>query len=88
MVMDTLMRGHEEMHQRLVGLQNEKDKVSLCVYCHALLSSHLSSSFLCQLTSEYREKKKKVDKLKEELQVKINEYTKFAEQGEYQCAFY
>ena len=32
MVMDTLKRDHEEMHQRLVGLQNEKDRVSLCAY--------------------------------------------------------
>ena len=28
MVMDTLRRDHEEMHQRLMGLQSEKDKVS------------------------------------------------------------
>ena len=35
-----------------------------------------------QLSNEYREKKKQVDKLKEDLQVKINEYTKFVEQGE------
>lgn len=78
MVMDTLKRDHEEMHQRLVSLQNEKDKVSLlCVYV-TLLSSTISS---CQLSNEYREKKKQVDNLKEELQIKINEYTKFAEQG-------
>ena len=42
----------------------------------------ISQFFLsCQLTGEYRERKKKVDSLKEELQIKINEYTKFAEQG-------
>ena len=38
-------------------------------------------SFPLQLASEYREKKKLTDKLKEDLQTKINEYTKLAEQG-------
>ena len=42
-----------------------------------------------QLSSEYREKKKLTDNLKEDLQIKINEYTKFAEQGKaIVCAFY
>ena len=41
-----------------------------------------------QLANEYREKKKLTDKLKEELQTKINEYTKFAEQGQlYMCVY-
>ena len=33
MVMDTLKKDHEEMHQRLVSLQNEKDKVSSVYVC-------------------------------------------------------
>ena len=54
-----------------------------CVHTYIItLSSHLSSSPLIQLASEYREKKKLTDNLKEDLQIKINEYTKFAEQGE------
>ena len=85
MVMDTLKKDHEEMHQRLVSLQNEKDKVSVfvCVPCVCIVHSFV------QLSSEYREKKKLTDNLKEDLQIKINEYTKFAEQGGViTCAFY
>ena len=81
MVMDTLKKDHEEMHQRLVSLQNEKDKVN-CVRVRVCV--HVSF-YLVQLSSEYREKKKLTDNLKEDLQIKINEYTKFAEQGEYIC---
>ena len=47
MVMDTLKKDHEEMHQRLVSLQNEKDKVSVlcvcsaCTYCvHQILYTY------------------------------------------------
>ena len=43
------------------------------------------SFYTSQLANEYREKKKLTDKLKEDLQTKINEYTKFAEQGLWVC---
>lgn len=44
MVMDTLKKDHEEMHQRLVSLQNEKDKVIVfvCVLGHCVPIVHIS----------------------------------------------
>lgn len=53
MVMDTLKKDHEEMHQRLVSLQNEKDKVIVfvCVLGHCVyllcISVYIYHHFLC-----------------------------------------
>ena len=44
-------------------------------------------AWLCcvhQLTVQYKDKRRVVDDLKEELQKKINDYTKFTESGESQ----
>ena len=39
-----------------------------------------------QLTLDYKEKRKSVDDMKEDLQKKIADYSKLAESGEWKCS--
>ena len=58
-VMESNRKGTQDLQEKIVELQREKD----------------------HLTLEYREKRKKVDELKEDLQKKITEYSKIAQSG-------